>query len=136
MHGFQGYQGLPTFDDAFVAEIASQGNGAADLVYSSYLGGSMSDYGTGIALDGSGNAYVTGGTYSDDFPTTPDAFQVTSPGFGLGFENGFVAKISQTQPPCNSPCNPTDPPGVGGSGGAPPADPPALPPAPSLPSVP
>ncbi|TMI77998.1 MAG: hypothetical protein E6H04_13215 [Bacillati bacterium ANGP1] len=119
-----------------MAEIAPNGGGPADLLYSSYLGGFMDDYGAAIAVDSSGHAYVTGVTSSDDFPTTPDAFQVTSPGLRLGFENGFVAKISQTQPPCNSPCNPTDPPGVGGSGGPPPADPPALPPVPSLPPVP
>ena len=134
--GFQGWPSDAGFYNAFVAEIAPNGGGPADLIYSTYLGGNMSDHGYAIAVDGWGNAYVTGGTYSDNFPTTPDAFQVTSPGLGLGFENGFVTKISQTQPPCNSPCNPTDPPGVGGSGGPPPADPPALPPVPSLPPVP
>src|SRR5438309_2331280 len=134
--GFEGWPGDAGRENAFVAEIAPNGGGPADLLYSSYLGGFMDDYGAAIAVDSSGHAYVTGVTSSDDFPTTPDAFQVTSPGLGPGFENGFVAKISQTQPPCNSPCNPTDPPGVGGSGGPPPADPPALPPVPSLPPVP
>src|SRR5205807_1779026 len=116
--------------DAFVAKLNPTAAGPDSLVYSTYLGGTLDDYGRGIAVDGSGAAYVPGGTYSGNFPTTPDAFQVTSPGLGLRNLNGFVAKISQTQPPCNSPCNPTDPPGVGGSGGPPPADPPALPPVP------
>ena len=60
------------------------------LVYSSYLGGSIYDYGTGIAVDGAGDAYVTGATSSPDFPTTPGAFQ---PGFGGG-SDAFVAKFN------------------------------------------
>ena len=45
------------------------------LVYSTYLGGSGQDYATGIAVDGSGDAYVTGTTYSTNFPTTPGSLQ-------------------------------------------------------------
>ena len=51
-------------------------SGAA-LVYSTYLGGSGDDVGSGIALDGAGNAYVTGHTSSTDFPTTAGAFDTT-----------------------------------------------------------
>jgi hypothetical protein len=46
------------------------------LVYSTYLSGG-DDGGSGIVLDSAGNAYVTGGTASSDFPTTPGAFQTT-----------------------------------------------------------
>ena len=76
--------------DAFVTELNADGSG---LVYSTYLGGSAQDSGDGIAVDGSGNAYVTGWTESlgaDDFPTTPGAFQTT---FGGG-ESAFVAKLN------------------------------------------
>jgi Beta-propeller repeat len=63
----------PTFgggySDAFVAEINPSQVGAASLVYSTYLGGSDYDEGNGVAVDSSGNAYVTGFTYSLNFPT-------------------------------------------------------------------
>ena len=50
------------------------------LVYSTYLGGSDSDFGCGIAVDGAGSAYVTGYTASTNFPTTAGAFQTTHAG--------------------------------------------------------
>jgi hypothetical protein len=52
--------------DAFVAKIAPSGS---SLVYSSYLGGSAADFGQGIAVSSSGEAYLTGSTQSFDFPT-------------------------------------------------------------------
>ena len=51
--------------DAFVTKLNPAGSA---LVYSSYLGGSATDYGTAIAVDASGSAYVTGIVTSDDFP--------------------------------------------------------------------
>jgi hypothetical protein len=51
--------------DAFVTEVGSTGA----LKYSTYLGGSLADYGTGIAVDKSGNVYICGYTTSADFPT-------------------------------------------------------------------
>lgn len=55
-----------SFPDAFVAKFASNGS---SLVYSTFLGGSDNDQGTGIAVDGSGAVYVTGNTSSPNFPT-------------------------------------------------------------------
>ena len=52
--------------DAFVSELNA--NGSA-LLYSTYLGGTQSESGNDIALDSSGDVYVTGHTYSMDFPT-------------------------------------------------------------------
>jgi uncharacterized repeat protein (TIGR01451 family) len=60
------------------------------LAYSAYLGGSSDEQGSGIAVDGSGNAYVTGYTESADFPTTAGAFDTTH----NGGEDVFVTKIS------------------------------------------
>jgi hypothetical protein len=72
------------FGDAFVAKINAAGSA---LAYSTYLGGSDSDQGNGIAVDSAGNAYVTGFTGSTNFPTTPGAFETTGPG-------GFVSKLN------------------------------------------
>ena len=62
------------------------------MVYSTYLGGSGSDGGGGIAVDSAGNAYVTGSTYSTDFPTTTDAVQ---PANG-GYSDAFLTKLDPT----------------------------------------
>jgi uncharacterized repeat protein (TIGR01451 family) len=73
--------------DAVVTKLNPAGSG---LVYSTYLGGSGGDEGGDIAVDAAGNAYVTGGSGSTDFPTTPGAFQPT---FGGGSMDSFVTKI-------------------------------------------
>jgi hypothetical protein len=75
--------------DAFVTKINPTGSG---LVYSTYLGGSGDDDGSGIAVDALGNAYVAGTTSSTNFPTTPGAFQTTVG----GFEDAFVTKLNPT----------------------------------------
>jgi hypothetical protein len=61
------------------------------LSYSTYLGGSGSESGAGIAVDGAGNAYVTGSTSSADFPTTPGTLPRG------GNQDAFVAKIDSTK---------------------------------------
>jgi hypothetical protein len=68
--------------DAFVAKINSSGSA---LVYSTYLGGSSEDGATAIAVDSAGDAYVTGGTESTDFPTTGGVVQTTGSVFGDAF---------------------------------------------------
>jgi Big-like domain-containing protein/beta-propeller repeat-containing protein len=79
---------------AFVTKINATGSA---LVYSTYLGGSNLDVGSRIAVDGAGNAYVTGYTESTDFPTTPGAFQrVCSGSCGTNSGDAFVAKINPT----------------------------------------
>jgi hypothetical protein len=73
-------------DDAFVSKLNPAGSG---LGYSTYLGGSSSDEGRGIAADSAGAAFVTGATLSTDFPTTAGAFD-TSPN---GSNDAFVTKL-------------------------------------------
>ncbi|OLE17086.1 MAG: hypothetical protein AUI36_36895 [Cyanobacteria bacterium 13_1_40CM_2_61_4] len=75
-------------NDAFVTKLNPIGSG---LVYSTYLGGTGGERGGGIAVDANGNAYVTGSTWSLDFPTTPGAFQ---PNFRGGDFDAFVAKFN------------------------------------------
>ena len=73
--------------DAFVAKLNPTGSA---LVYSTYLGGSYGDRGYGIAVDPSGNTYVTGSTNSTDFPTA----NPLQPAFGGGDFDAFVAKLN------------------------------------------
>ncbi len=77
--------------DAFVVKLNSAGSA---LVYSTYLGGSSYDTGAGIAVDATGNAYVTGQTQRGSgagFPVTPGSFQPT---YGGGPYDAFVAKLN------------------------------------------
>ena len=67
------------------------------LVYSSYLGGSGGDSGHGIAVDSSGDAYVTGDTFSTDFPTTSGVFQTSNNGTSQSASNAFVSKFNPSQ---------------------------------------
>jgi len=71
--------------DAFITKFTPAGNA---LVYSTYLGGNGTDYGSGIAVDTALNASVSGYTTSDDFPLV-QAFQ----GLHLGLWDAFVAKL-------------------------------------------
>ncbi len=81
--------------NAFVAKLNAAGN---SLVYSTYLGGSgllYGESGQGIALDASGNIYVTGETSSTNFPTTAGAYQTAYGGGGGTFpSDSFVAKLN------------------------------------------
>src|SRR5262249_31720554 len=65
------------------------------VIYSTYLGGSDTDAGLGIAADASGNVYVTGQTKSLDFPTTAGAFQGPNAWTGT-FGDAFVSKLDTT----------------------------------------
>lgn len=77
-----------SFEDVFAAKLNPLGNG---LIFSTFIGGSGSDYGYGIAIDTFGYTYVIGATDSSDFPT-PTGFDTSSNG---GFD-AFVTKLSTT----------------------------------------
>jgi hypothetical protein len=72
-------------------------NSAGSVVYTTFIGGSGCDSATGIAVDGSGNAYIAGYTSSIDFPTTANALQPTLPGQplygGRSAGDAFMAKL-------------------------------------------
>ena len=73
--------------DAFVTKLNATGSG---LVYSTFLGGFDLDDAIGIAVDAAGNAYVTGETWSLNFPTTPGAFDTTR----NGAFDAFLTKLN------------------------------------------
>lgn len=73
--------------DCYVAKLDPTGS---ELAYATYLGGSSSDGGSGIAVDGAGRAFLTGGTGSSDFPTTPGAFD----SYYHGGEDIFIARLA------------------------------------------
>jgi Beta-propeller repeat len=74
--------------DVFVSKLNRSGSA---LVYSTYLGGNNADHGFGVAVDAAGDAYVTGRTTSNDFPTTPGAFQTS---LGGGAFDAFMTKLT------------------------------------------
>ena len=76
--------------NAFLTKLNPAGTA---LVYSTYLGGSSSDGASGVAVDGSGNAYISGTASSDDFPVTPGALQTTNRASAIHETNVFVSKL-------------------------------------------
>ena len=82
--GFQ--KGNNGGQDAFVAKVGASGG---TLLYSSYLGGANDDHGAAIAVDAGGTAYVTGSTWSTNFPVA-SAWQ----GANGGGQDAFVSRFS------------------------------------------
>ncbi len=76
--------------DVFIIKFNTSGSGIA---YSTYLGGSGDDIGAAIAVDGSGNAYITGNTFSANFPTRNAAQASYGGTSSMSFGDAFAAKI-------------------------------------------
>lgn len=79
------YAGCVMSPDAFVATLSADGSG---LEYATYIGGTRSEGATSIAVDSAGNRYLTGDTFSGDFPTV----QPIQRAFG-GLWDSFVVKL-------------------------------------------
>ena len=85
-----GYQStLAGSYDAFVIEIDPTQSGTASEIAGTYLGGSGQDLARSIAVDAAGRVYITGSTYSFDFPTTGNAYRSVYNGGG----DVFIAEL-------------------------------------------
>jgi hypothetical protein len=80
------YNSDADYQDVFVTKLNTVGSA---LVYSTFLGGRITDSGEAIALARSGRAHVTGQTYSSGFPTTEDAFDRS-----LSYYDAFMSELS------------------------------------------
>jgi len=77
--------------DLYITKLDPVQTGASQLVYTTYIGGSDFDIAIGVGVDGSGNAYVAGYSWSGNFPTTANAYQKTA---GGGFSDGVVVRLN------------------------------------------
>jgi Fibronectin type III domain/Beta-propeller repeat len=75
--------------DVFITKLNASGTG---LLFSTYVGGTLDDAGTGIALDSFNDVYVTGTTQSSDYPTNGTPFQASL----SGTSDAFVTELSNT----------------------------------------
>ena len=88
---------VSNFAEAFVSKLNASGTA---LVYSTFIGGSNMEFGRRIAIDASGNAYITGQTKSSNFPVTGNAFDRTinippnCPRCSTDVTDGFVTKLN------------------------------------------
>ena len=83
-----------TYCDGFLTELNASGTG---LVYSTFVGGTDQDRVQGVALDTSGDVYLTGETVSTDFPTTPGAYLTSIPPTLHSHTWAFIEKIDPRQ---------------------------------------
>jgi uncharacterized protein (TIGR03437 family) len=99
--GFSDDNGFYNPGDAWVAKLNPAGG---QLLYSTYLGGALNDFASGVAVDSNGNAIVVGATNSSDFPTTTGALYTqyrgannVQPNFGPSIAgDGFVTIVNPT----------------------------------------
>jgi len=86
--------GINTFcGDAFVLTLTNRGSA---IMYSSFVGGSGDDFGTGVALN-STNTYLTGATISANFPVTGGAYSTSCTSCSSGASDAFISEIAGTE---------------------------------------
>lgn len=92
---FQSINQAASFElaNGFVTKLNPAGTA---LVYSTYLGGDLITEPNAIAIDSSGNAYISGLTFCTNFPTTPGAYQTINRSAGVSGFNAFVTKVNPT----------------------------------------
>jgi hypothetical protein len=78
-------------NDVFITKLNSTGT---ELLYSTFLGGGDLDRSYGIAIDKNDNVYVTGETVSNDFPTTPGAYDTSFNSYDSAYSDAFITKIN------------------------------------------
>ena len=86
--GIASARGAASGVEAVIVKISAA---SQQIVYVTYVGGSGDDRAFGIQTDTSGNAYITGWTTSDDFPTL-NAYQSVK----RGYKDAFLAKLTST----------------------------------------
>lgn len=91
--GFLHTDGAVTAPSGFLSHIfvVKLNPDGTTLEYAAVIGGGAQDQGRAIAVDAEGNAYLTGSTFSTDFPVTADALQ---PSFAGGNTDSFLVKLS------------------------------------------
>ncbi|MDQ1350257.1 MAG: hypothetical protein QG657_558, partial [Acidobacteriota bacterium] len=88
------YQNYMGDSDAFLVQLDTTKSGASSLIYSTYFGGTDADSALGIAVDGNGDSYIAGWTYSLDFPTRNAYKSVLEEGATDGFVARFDTSVS------------------------------------------
>ncbi len=91
-----GYDQTFTFgQDSFIVKLNEDGT---ELIYTTFLGGSQWDHARAIAIDEQGCAYITGQTYSDDFPMDATVEGIPAPGYDQAHNSGFDAFAVKIDP--------------------------------------
>jgi uncharacterized repeat protein (TIGR01451 family) len=85
--------------DAFAVRMRLQGNGADDLVYGTYFGGTNIDHAAGVAVGPNNTIWIGGETWSGDLPVSTDALYPDHNGGSEFYEDGFLTRLATIAAP-------------------------------------